>query len=386
MPDIRDCVCSMCRRPVSSEDEVCGSCDAKRPAKGWPADPRIGQTIVGGLVIRQRIGAGASGCIYMAEDPSTKKRLAVKFLHPELTADQEIVRRFRMEAVLTKTLGIPQIVRTLDFGESSDGTLYLTMEYVEGVGLDHVMATKGALPLKEALEIARQILVALAVAHSRCIVHRDLKPGNVILTRDENGRQLVKILDFGFAKLVADAKTGSAPPVRLTRAFTVLGTPTYMSPEQGAGVSEVDGRTDLYSLGVLLYRMLTGAPPFEASTAEEMIRKHATERPQPPSLRRSDLPQALDRIVLKLLEKDPAARYASAADVIADLDREFPSTSRLWSIEDVESRAVTTSTLMREVQRHFDEVNSARRVRIALWIVGILFVVSAIAVLVWRFW
>jgi serine/threonine-protein kinase len=380
-------VCHRCRRPLADDDATCPSCDANRPAKGWPADPRIGQSLLGGVVVRQRIGSGGSGSIYRAEDPGTGKRLAVKFLHPEMTSDPELVRRFRMEAVLTKTLAIPQVVRTFDFGEGSDGTLYLTMEYVDGLGLDRIIANRGALPLNDALEVARQVLVALAVAHSRCIVHRDLKPGNILLTTDPEGRQLVKILDFGFAKLVADSQTGAAPPVKLTRVMTVLGTPTYMSPEQGAGVSEVDGRADLYSVGALLYRMVTGCPPFEAESAEEMMKKHAAERPEPPSSRKPGLPPAIDRIVLRLLEKDPAQRYPNAAAVIEDLDREFPSVPHGWSIEDLASRAVTTSTLMREVQRHFEDASeavAARRVRIALWVAGGVLLAVAAAILAWQ--
>lgn len=299
-------------------------------------------------MVRARLGHGATGSVYLAEDPESGARVAVKFLHRTLRADDELVKRFRVEAVVTKALGIPQVVQTYDFGVTEDGTHYLTMEYVAGHNLADLMVA-GPLALGNAIEIARQVLIALDVAHRRHVIHRDLKPGNILLTRSPDGRPLVKILDFGFAKVLSEQAEGFFYPVRVTRDRVVMGTPHYMSPEQARGEREVDGRTDLYSAGVILYQMVTGVPPFDAENPMDILARHIQEPPRPPTEILPALPAALDAILLKLLAKDRGQRYALAADVLADLDRAFPANGSPWSLDEVSARAARPSQILRQV-------------------------------------
>jgi len=351
-------VCHKCGTPLEPADRRCWACRAAVPADGWPADPRVGDVVLGRLSITRRVGYGGTGSIYLCEDPGGGS-IAVKLLRPEMTRDPDMVRRFRLEAVLTKSLGIPQVVPTYDFGTLPDGTSYLTMEYVQGVSLDDVLAERGTLSLEVALEVTRQVLAALSAAHARGVIHRDLKPGNLILARDPEGRPLVRILDFGFAKVLAEADDGCPTPVaRLTRGLSILGTPHYMSPEQCRGARDIDGRTDLYSAGVILYRMIAGVPPFDADSPGEVIQQHLEKVPVAPSARWPDAPPALDRIVLRLLEKDRDRRYPTAAAALADLDAAYPSSSH-WDVSRVEGAAVGRSELFRQIRHQFQSTGGA---------------------------
>lgn len=347
-------MCDKCRRPVQAAQERCDQCRKKRPAGGWTDDTRVGQALLGSLKVIQRIGYGATGAVYLAEDPDTGDKVVVKYLHGALATDSELVKRFRVEAVVTKELNIPQVVRTFDFGRTDDGTPYLTMEYVPGPGLHEAMAS-GNLTMEDALDVMRQILMALEVAHKRCVIHRDLKPGNIILSRDPDGHLLVKILDFGFAKVLADRHDGFHHTVRVTRDRIILGTPHYMSPEQAKGVMDLDGRTDLYSLGIMLYMMMTGVAPFDSDVSMDIIQMHLTQLPETPSSLRPTIPQEMDRIILKLLAKDPDDRYATASDVLADLDRLYPAGASKWNIDQISNDAINTSDLLMQVGRYVED-------------------------------
>lgn len=342
--------CHACRTPVEQADLHCAACNARRPAGGWPGDARIGTTILDGLELRERIGYGATGAVYAGVRPGSTDEVAVKLLRRDLTENAELVRRFRLEAVVTKSLAIPQVVAARDFGILPDGTHYLTMDRVRGTGLDRVLQATPRLRIDVAVEVARQVLVALDVTHSRGVVHRDLKPGNLILDRDDEGRPLVRILDFGFAKVLADPDL--APGLRLTRGLTVMGTPQYMSPEQCRGSRSIDGRTDLYSLGVILYRMLSGVSPFDAPTCAEVIRMQLEQRPEPPSARWPDIPPELDRLVLWLLEKDPDARPRTASNVLGELERHFPERDSRHDIQRTAAVAGHRSEIIRQIDRH----------------------------------
>jgi len=357
MSDTAPLLCPKCHQPLE-DVERCPACNVKRPGEGWSPDTRLGQDLMGGIRLTRRLGHGASGAIYLGEDPATHDRIAVKFLHPELTKDPEIVKRFKVEAVVTKSLNVPQVVHTFDFGvlhEPEGDTHYLTMEFVEGQSLDRVLAHYGALTLDNALEVARQLLVALDAAHRAQVIHRDLKPGNLILTKNPDGSPLVKILDFGFAKVIADEQQGFLQPTRVTRGQVVLGTPMYISPEQAKGVRDLDGRTDLYSLGVILYRMVAGAPPFEAPSPIELIQKHLDERPKAPSTHRAGIPESLDRIVMKLLEKNPDDRYPTAAAVLDELNREFPAGASRWSVDELANHSSEASKIAASVGRYVED-------------------------------
>ncbi|MBP7126980.1 serine/threonine protein kinase [Myxococcota bacterium] len=318
--------CPRCRGPLDSREERCPACGTARPADGWPWDPRIGQRILGRLVLTRRLGIGASGAVYLAEDVEAGGRVAAKLLRRELTRDPELVRRFRLEAVLTKSLGITAVVPAYDFGVLEDGTHYFTMEYVEGRSLEDLMT--GPMALSEAISITRQVLRALQVAHGKGVIHRDLKPRNLLICRDPLGNPLVRILDFGFACVSGapgtpgkGARDGGQR--RLTLLPTVLGTPTYMAPEQARGSSRVDGRADLYALGVILYRMIAGRPPF-VGTLEEVLDGHLKRRPIPVEQLAPGVPRAVAGVVARLLEKRPEDRYPDAAAVLADLSRADP--------------------------------------------------------------
>lgn len=364
-------MCGLCHKPVEESQPRCYPCKSPRPEEGWPKDRWIGKTILGNLTLVRRLGWGTSGTIYLGQDPDGHK-VAVKLLYPELTQDERFVKRFKVEAAITKTLDIPQVVRTYDFGVLDDGTYYLTMEYVDGYSLDKLLMAWGRLSVENAIEVTRQILSALDITHKLRIVHRDLKPGNLMITRDESGNPLVKILDFGFAKVLAGQRQGLMRPMRLTTGFIILGTPQYMSPEQAEGRRDIDGRADLYSVGAILYKMLTGVPPFDAKKPIEIIQMHLNQPPNPPSLHRPEIPLELDKICLKLLEKDRTARYQSAQEVLYDLEKVFgPGRFQNQSIQLLKA-PLEPSLMADQVGRYIEDFNDIpkRKSRsINLWLV-----------------
>ena len=240
------------------------------------------------------------------------KPVALKLIRPEIVTSPEVVRRFQREARAASLLSHPNIVTIHDLGQLEDGTLYLAMELCAGVSLKDLMVAEGPLAPPRAVRLCRAIAGALALAHKNRIVHRDLKPHNVMIARDAEGQELPKLLDFGIAKAVeSDGAT-------LTATGIVLGTPRYLSPEQAKGLS-VDGRSDLYSLGIIFYEMLVGRVPFDDPSVASLLVKHMAEPPQPLSDLRPDVPPAIESIVLCLLEKDPARRFQSAEDLSAAL-------------------------------------------------------------------
>ena len=353
-------LCPNCSKPVQENIDRCLACSKKRPPHGWPVDERIGAKLLGGIVLTKRLGHGVTGSIYLGEDPESGEKIAVKFLHPEMTKDPEVVKRFKVEAVVTKSLALEQVVKTYDFGVTEDDHHYLTMEYVDGRPLDVVMNHYGALSLSQALEIARQVLVALEVAHRKGVVHRDLKPGNILLALDEDERPLVKILDFGFAKVLTDDKDGFLKAAKVTRDHLVLGTPLYMSPEQATGDAGIDGRTDLYSLGVILYRMITGVPPFEASSTFELMKMQIEETPALPSKKRAGVLSDMDRIVMRLMAKKPQDRYETAAAVLEDLDRAFPAGATSWDFDKMAAASSDTDGLIADMGRYVEDEDELR--------------------------
>jgi serine/threonine-protein kinase len=251
--------------------------------------------------------------VYVADDPTSGRRVVVKLLSPDLAAGVD-VHRFKREIALLGRLHHSHIVAILGAGQSGDDLLYYTMPYIAGESLRAVISRERQLPLDRALAIARDIADALRCAHDHLVVHRDIKPENILVER-ESGRALVA--DFGIARAVARAEVG-----RLTSSGVTLGTPAYMSPEQAAADHELDGRSDIYSLGCVLYEMLAGAPPFTGPNARVIIARHLTD--PAPSIRaagvRPELDPAVDRLLGWMLAKDPAHRFADATRLLAALE------------------------------------------------------------------
>ena len=298
-------------------------------------DPLIGRTLDGKYRVESRVGEGGMGTVYRATHLMLGKPVALKLIKPELVTSKEIARRFQREARAASHLNHPGIATVYDLGQSEDGTLYIAMEFVEGPSLKDVLAS-GPLPPDRIVRIVRQIATALGAAHDRQIVHRDLKPQNVVLTMDAAGRELAKLLDFGIAKTFDDGAT------RLTSTGIVVGTPQYMSPEQASG-SPVDARSDLYSLGIIIYEMLTGDVPFTAPTTLALLVKQLQDAPVAPSHRRPDLEiaPALESLALTCLAKDPANRCQTADEVVQALESVAPQSKPFTPAADAALAAPT---------------------------------------------
>jgi beta-lactam-binding protein with PASTA domain/predicted Ser/Thr protein kinase len=269
-------------------------------------DPLIGTFFDGRYKIVRKLGAGGMANVYLAEDQELGRRVAIKILNDRHANDDQFVERFRREAKNAAALSHPNIVSIYDRGEA-EGTYYIAMEYLDGRSLKELIVTRGPAPVPVAVDYARQILSALRFAHRHGIVHRDIKPHNVLV--DGEGR--VKVTDFGIARAGAS---------QMTEAGSIVGTAQYLSPEQARGTN-VDQRSDLYSLGVVLYELLTGSAPFGGDTPVEIAMKHLSQVPEPPSVKRPNLPHDLDLLVVRALAKDPDDRYQSAEEMDADLER-----------------------------------------------------------------
>ena len=292
-----------------------GSQGTMSPAAGGPLvhkDPLIGHILDGRYNIEKVLGEGGMGIVYKATHATLGKTLAVKVLRPEVSKNEEIVARFRQEAQSASAIGNQHIIDISDFGSLPDGSTYFVMEFLTGKSLTE--ALKDRFDTKRTINVAKQLCNALGSAHEIGIVHRDLKPDNVQLIERGGSRDFVKVLDFGIAKV---GGAGS----KLTQAGQVFGTPHYMSPEQCAGTN-VDHRTDIYALGVILYEMACGFVPFDADNLMGILTKHLYEEPIRPSELPppTNVPSALEAVIMKCLAKKVDQRYQSMADVAADLD------------------------------------------------------------------
>lgn len=270
-------------------------------------------TEVGGYVIEAKIGAGGMGVVYGARHPRIGKRVAIKVLAPAFCGDPATVERFEQEARLVNEIHHPNIVDVFQFGELPDGRGYFVMEWLEGESLS-ARLDKGGLPATEAIEILDAICDALDAAHEAGVVHRDLKSDNVFIAKLRDQRK-VKLLDFGLAKLAGRGESGEHGALHTTKSGMVVGTPAYMSPEQARG-KHVDHRTDIYALGCLTYKMLTGRLPFTADNAMDLIIKQLNQPPPSPSKLAPKTPPELSRMVVQMMAKDAAER-PTLADVRA---------------------------------------------------------------------
>lgn len=276
------------------------------PESPHPPEPVV---LGGRYEIHRRLARGGMAEVFLARDSALDRPVAVKVLFPEFATDPSFVERFRREAQSAANLTHPNIVGVYDWGAES-GTYYIVMEYVDGQSLAEILRATGPLHPRRAAEIAFDVAGALGVAHQRGVVHRDVKPGNVLISSSG----IPKVADFGIARALSSVSE------ELTQTGSVMGTATYFSPEQAQGFA-VDARSDLYSLGVVLFEILCGRPPFVGDSPVAIAYKHVQERVQPPSELISGMPPGLEAVILRLLAKNPDDRYRSAEDLRADLRR-----------------------------------------------------------------
>ncbi len=268
-------------------------------------DRTQGTLFAGRYVLESKLGTGGMADVWLAEDQELGRKVAVKILHERYASDEQFVERFRREATHAAGLSHPNIVSIYDRG-TANGSYYIVMEYVEGRTLKELIVTRGPCPIPVAISYTRQVLAAIRFAHRNDIVHRDIKPHNVIV--DGEGR--VKVADFGIARAGAS---------QITEAGSIIGTAQYLSPEQARG-APVDESSDLYSTGIVLFELLTGAVPFGGETPVEIAMKHLSQTPEPPSTLRHEIPRDLDLVVLRSLAKEPVDRYRSAQEMDRDLE------------------------------------------------------------------
>ncbi|MGV3624862.1 MAG: serine/threonine-protein kinase [Archangium sp.] len=263
------------------------------------------------------IGEGGMGKVYKATQLALDKPVVLKVLRQALLSDERTVARFQREAKAASRLNHPNSISVLDFGQADDGAMYIAMEYVQGKDLHHILSREWPLPEARVIRVMSQVLSALADAHSAGVIHRDLKPENIMVEQRRGEADFVKVLDFGIAKIV-DGTNDDGPA--LTRAGFVCGTPEYMSPEQARG-AQLDHRSDLYAVGVILYQLTSGLLPFDSDSAVGFATKHLTEVPPPPTRRRPDarVSPAMERLIMKALAKNPDDRPQTAEQFRAEL-------------------------------------------------------------------
>ena len=283
----------------------------------------VGSVIRGKYKLVAKVGQGGMGSVYKATHLAFDEMRALKVIAPELMSDDLFVKRFKHEAVITRRLQHPNAVRVDDIDEAEDGRPFIVMEFIEGKSLKKLIREEGPLPAQRVLAIIKQASAALDAAHKLGMVHRDIKPDNIALVDSPDG-EMVKVLDFGIAKM-KEARMGENAGLTLTGAGVVIGTPQYMSPEQAMGKrgDDLDGRADLYSLGVVMYQMLTADLPFKADTTMEMLLAHMQKAPMPIPTAHPELqvPENVAALALRLLEKNRDLRPATARALIQEIDK-----------------------------------------------------------------
>lgn len=311
-------ICPKCLARYDDEQDFCSEDGTElRHIHVEDADDKmLGRVLDGRWLIEEKIGEGGMGAVYRGQQTSVGRKVAVKTLRGALADTEEYVERFFREANVASTLNHPHCVTIYDFGQDkTDHVLYLAMEFLEGRELGDVLH-QGALPLRDALTIGIQVCSALAAAHQSNVVHRDLKPDNIFLVAVPGGEIFVKVLDYGIAKNL-DAESST-----VTRTGQIFGTPAYMSPEQCQS-ADVDPRSDLYSLGVILYELVSGRPPFGGETPLKTLLAHVNTEAKPPSKMGVMVPEGVESIIMRLLAKDPDERFQAALDVRAALEAEL---------------------------------------------------------------
>jgi serine/threonine-protein kinase len=308
-------ICPVCSTEYPDDVKFCPN-DGQTLRSAAPANDLVGQVIADRYHVVKKLGEGGMGQVYLAEHVKMGRRSAIKVMNPSMVHDPDAVARFNREASNASRITHPNVCAIYDFGETPDGLIYLAMEFIEGEPLTDVLEREGALPLPRATAIFLQTADALQAAHDLGIVHRDLKPDNIMLARRKSGGDMVKVVDFGIAKAVGGDQAGQ----KVTKTGLVVGTPEFMSPEQLSG-DAVDGRSDLYSLALVLYRMLTGKVPFDATSVQEIMIKRLTDEPTTLAVARPDLsfPAGLQPVLDTALARTPLERYQTVAKFAADV-------------------------------------------------------------------
>ncbi len=308
-------LCPTCGVEYGDEQKFC-------PSDGSALRSTQQGNLVGGVVaeryhILKKLGEGGMGAVYLGEHVKMGRKSAIKVMSAQMANDAEAIARFNREAANASRINHPNVCAIYDFGETPDGLIYLAMEFIEGGSLGDLIDQEGAIPVKRAAAILSQTADALQAAHDLGIVHRDLKPDNIMLARGRDGTDIVKVVDFGIAK----AMTGEEGQ-KVTKTGLVVGTPEYMSPEQLSG-DVLDGRSDIYSLALVYYRMVTGTLPFDAESTQEMMIKRLTDEPRSLGAVRPDLgaPPTLEDAIRRALARMPGDRYTSAVEFARDVRR-----------------------------------------------------------------
>jgi serine/threonine-protein kinase len=304
--------CPQCGKEFQDANTLCPNDGMVLEKEG---DGLIGQTLANKYRVEELINEGGMGAVYRSTHVLMEKTVAIKVLHPALAADDKIVARFSREARAASRISHPHALNVTDFGESDNGIVFLVMEYLHGKTLKEVIHEDGPMPLPRVVEIIRQVCGALEAAHGEGVVHRDLKSDNIMLVDVSGGGDWAKVLDFGIAKITE--KVGQDPA--LTAPNLIIGTPQYMSPEQCSQASEIDARSDIYSLGIILFEMLVGHVPFTGESPTAIMMKQLQDAPPSILEERKDLPSAVGRVVTRALAKRPEDRFQTVGELSESL-------------------------------------------------------------------
>jgi serine/threonine protein kinase len=308
-------LCPVCSTEFPYDVKFCPN-DGATLRSASPMSDLVGQVVADRYHVVKKLGEGGMGQVYLAEHVKMGRRSAIKVMNPSMVHDPDAVARFNREASNASRITHPNVCAIYDFGETPEGLIYLAMEYIEGEPLTDLLHREGALKVPRAVHIFRQVADALQAAHDLGIVHRDLKPDNIMLTKTRGGADMVKVVDFGIAKAVGGDESGQ----KVTKTGLVVGTPEFMSPEQLSG-DKLDGRSDLYSLALVFYKMLTGQLPFEADTVQETMIKRLTDEPAKLAALRPDLPfpPGLQEVLDNALARTPVDRYQTVSKFSQDV-------------------------------------------------------------------
>lgn len=310
--------CTKCKKSYFVNLKVCPNCGEQN------ADPFVGRTIAERFLVESIIGEGGMGVVYKAVNSQTKEAVAVKILRQQYMHDEVAARRFKHEAIATSRLSHPHIVAMHDHGSTVDGYLFMVMEIIEGKSLAKIVHERRSLNASRTVHIMKQVCEALDHAHHQGVIHRDLKPGNILLTEVGAEKDYVKLVDFGIAKLLMPE--GETDETQIEQEGEVLGSPLYMSPEQCLG-RELDGRSDIYSLGIVLYETLMGKVPFIGRTLQETVEMQVQTAPMAFSAKRPDLnlPASIEAVVFRALQKKKADRQQSMQELANSLEEALSS-------------------------------------------------------------